>query len=401
MPRPKHPVPKLTLHKPSGQARVRWTDCNGQRHSRDLGPYTSTNIQELYERFLAEWRVVGEKQQLARKWEGSLSVAELFDRFTTWAESYYRRADGTQTNEVGEIIAASGPVLRLYGTSPAAAFGPLALKAVQSAMIEVGWCRTRINRQVDRIRRAFKWAASEEMLPVTVYDALRTVPGLKRGRTRAREHPPVRPVRLEDVEAIRPHVQPEIWAMIEVQRLSGMRPQDVCNMVPADIDRTGDVWVYQPGQHKGTHLGKVRLILIGPQSQALLAPLIEGMAPDEHVFSPIRTLSAWRVRKRAARKTKVQPSQVARQEKRDPGSRTPGQRYTVVAYNHAIRRGCQKAGVPMWSANQLRHATGTFIRKKFGLEAAQAVLGHERADVTQVYAEKNHQLARQVIASIG
>jgi integrase len=59
------------------------------------------------------------------------------------------------------------------------------------------------------------------------------------------------------------------------------------------------------------------------------------------------------------------------------------------------------APIPDWSPNQLRHAAATEIRKKFGLEAAQVVLGHSTADITQVYAERNQALAAQVIRQIG
>jgi site-specific recombinase XerC len=54
-----------------------------------------------------------------------------------------------------------------------------------------------------------------------------------------------------------------------------------------------------------------------------------------------------------------------------------------------------------WHPNQLRHAFGTRVRKTHGLEAAQVLLGHSRADVTQVYAERNEQLAATVAAKIG
>jgi hypothetical protein len=37
----------------------------------------------------------------------------------------------------------------------------------------------------------------------------------------------------------------------------------------------------------------------------------------------------------------------------------------------------------------------------FGLEAAQVVLGHAEADVTQIYAERNTELAARVVAAIG
>lgn len=54
-----------------------------------------------------------------------------------------------------------------------------------------------------------------------------------------------------------------------------------------------------------------------------------------------------------------------------------------------------------WHPNQLRHSFGTRVRKHHGLEAEQVLLGHERADVTQVYAERNEELAVSVTAKIG
>ncbi len=43
-----------------------------------------------------------------------------------------------------------------------------------------------------------------------------------------------------------------------------------------------------------------------------------------------------------------------------------------------------------WAPNRLRHARATEIRRTYGLEAAQVILGHAKADVTQVYAERDH-----------
>jgi len=56
------------------------------------------------------------------------------------------------------------------------------------------------------------------------------------------------------------------------------------------------------------------------------------------------------------------------------------------------------AGVKVsdWFPNQLRHTRATEVRKTHGLEGAQVVLGHARADVTQVYAERNLELAAQI-----
>jgi integrase len=95
------------------------------------------------------------------------------------------------------------------------------------------------------------------------------------------------------------------------------------------------------------------------------------------------------------------------------GGRRPRDRYDTASYRHAITRAVDAlnaerlheepaaAKIDDWSPNQLRHTAATEIRKKFGLEAAQVVLGHSTADITQVYAERNQKLAAEVIRQIG
>ena len=81
---------------------------------------------------------------------------------------------------------------------------PLALRAVRDEMVRSGLARTSVNARVNRIRRAFKWAASVELIPVSVVQALATVAGLQAGRTDARETDPIGPVPLEVVEKTLP-----------------------------------------------------------------------------------------------------------------------------------------------------------------------------------------------------
>jgi integrase len=81
--------------------------------------------------------------------------------------------------------------------------------------------------------------------------------------------------------------------------------------------------------------------------------------------------------------------------------RTAGRQYTKDSYNKAIRRACEAADVEIWSPNQLRHTRATEIRRDHGLEACQVILGHSRADVTQVYAERDHAKAREVMSLVG
>ena len=80
------------------------------------------------------------------------------------------------------------------------------LKVVQQDMISKGEKRTQINRHARIIKRMFKWAASEELIPASTFEALRSVDGLKFGRTDAKESEPVRPVSEVDMQAALPLV---------------------------------------------------------------------------------------------------------------------------------------------------------------------------------------------------
>jgi hypothetical protein len=44
---------------------------------------------------------------------------------------------------------------------------------------------------------------------------------------------------------------------------------------------------------------------------------------------------------------------------------------------------------------------GTEVRKKYGLEGSQVVLGHSTANVIQIYAERDFELAKQIMSEIG
>lgn len=86
--------------------------------------------------------------------------------------------------------------------------------------------------------------------------------------------------------------------------------------------------------------------------------------------------------------------------------RPPRERYDVPSYRRAIEYAIQrarKAGIQVthWHPNQLRHARATELRKQHGLEAAQVILGHAKADVTQIYAEKKVALGKEIAKQSG
>jgi integrase len=275
------------------------------------------------------------------------------------------------------------------------------------------WARTVINRRVGRIIRLFKWAVGEELVNALVQQALKAVAGLQKGRCDARETEPVRPVPDAMVDAVLPYLLPPVRAMVQMQRLTGMRPGEVCLMRGIDIDMSGDVWLYKPPYHKLAYRGKARVIAIGPRAQALIKPFLQ-LDTQAYLFSPRAAVSHREQVLRAARKTKVQPSQVCRKV-RAP-RRHAGERYTSASYLTAVYRACIRAfprPAPLarrndettkqwqrrlsmgqhtelrqwvkdhrWHVNQLRHSHGTEVRRQFGLEAAQVSLGHSQARVS-------------------
>ncbi len=393
MPRkPSSRIPNSTQHKASGQAVVR---LNGKDHY--LGRFGTADAQTAYERLIAEWLANGRHFPVASATDEALTVEETLARYWAFAEQHYRK-DGEPTRELDNIRYALRLVRALYGNTAADQFGPLALKALRAKMIDAGLSRKLINQRIGKIKRVFRWAVSEQLVPPSIYQALATVDGLQRGRTDARETEPVGPVGDAVIETTLRFLSPVVADMVRLQRLTGTRPSEVCVIRPCDVDRTGDVWVYHPASHKTEHHGRKRTIFIGPRAQEILLPYLLRDS-KAFCFSPADNVARSRAKRRDERKTKVQPSQLNRRKKSP--KRKPGERYNRNAYLHAVHRACRKAGIPTWAPNQLRHSTGTDLRTRYGLEAAQVVLGHSKADVTQIYAERDLAKAAAIMREVG
>jgi integrase len=380
-------VPKYRLHRSSGQAVVTLS-------GRDvyLGPHGTPESKARYERAVAEWLAAGRAERPAPG--PSLTVGELLAAYLAHASEYYSKG-GEPTSHLGKVKRSLAPVRRLYGTAPAASFGPLALKAVRSQMVAGGLSRKVANARVGCIVRAWKWAAGEELVPADRWHALQSVEGLRQGRCPAKEYPDITPAPEADIEAALQHLSPVLAAAARVQLLTGCRPGELLSMRLDLIDRSGDVWLYRPASHKNEHRGHGRVIYVGPEARAIISSLRGG----PYVFDPRESTALFRARQRAARKSKVQPSQEGRTTP-EP-RRKPGERYGVPAYARAVARACKKAGVSPWHPHQLRHNAATRIAAEFGYAVAQTVLGHRTLDATRIYAADPAAKAAEAMRKIG
>ncbi|HQL55245.1 MAG TPA: site-specific integrase [Phycisphaerae bacterium] len=187
--------------------------------------------------------------------------------------------------------------------------------------------------------------------------------------------------------------------MIRLQALTGVRPAEVCNLRACDVDRSGDLWVYSPPEHKTAWRGKTRSIHFGPRARRLLTAVLRRWPATGYVFSPERGEADRLAERHARRVTPPSCTDGPGTHRVDHRKRPPGDHYDVAAYRRAITRACELAGVPDWSPNQRRHSFATRVRRDYGLEAAQILLGHSSALVTDaVYAERDEGRARAIAA---
>ena len=308
MGRPLNTLPKMRRHRARNVAVADYRDPgSGQRRQAVLGTWGSPEAEAAFGRLvrdvLAARREAGRDADRRRfRWDTRAGIGHAVPET---CRRLLPGADGRQTSEYRLYVAAVRVLVEVAEGVPARDFGPLKLQSVRDAMVEAGWAREQVNAQVGRVRRIFKWAAANELVPAAVWQALQSVVGLAKGRTSAGESEAVRPADLADVEATIPRLPGPIGDMVRFQLLTGCRPQDVCHLRGDGIDRSGAVWVFRPHQHKGTHRGELRDIYIGPKVQAVLLPWLEE-AGSGWVFSPAR----WMSRKRAERRREADDAEV-------------------------------------------------------------------------------------------
>ncbi len=206
------------------------------------------------------------------------------------------------------------------------------------------------------------------------------------------------PVELDRVRRTKPFLSSQIQTLIELQIRTGARAGELLIMRPMDLNRDGEVWVHTPSTQKTAHAGKTRSIPIGPRSQEEIIPFIDRKA-DEFMFSPAE-------------------AEIERLGVLPKGGHSPGQHYTIQTYGRAMLRACRSAyPFPLcmkldhrdewhksnrWTPHQLRHTAATAIRATYGLEAAQLMLGHSSAMVTDaVYAERDQSKVIAIARDVG
>lgn len=294
MPKSDRTFPKYSLHKPSGQARVR---IDGKDHY--LGEYGSPASKAMYEDLKQQWHI---NRGDVSAW--SCTIDDLAIRFIEHAKEYYVK-HGEPTSEVNNMRVALRPLVKLFGPLRVANFQTKHIKQYRDKLINAGIARTSINRQLTRIKHVFRWGKEEGLVTAAALAEVLVSRGLREGRSRAVESEPVKPVASSAVKAVEPFVSRQVWGMIRLQTATGMRPGEIVRMRGCELNMSGKTWEYTPSRHKTEHLGKERVIFIGPRGQDVIR---EFLKPDlmAFLFSPIDARAEFDARRKANRKSPME-----------------------------------------------------------------------------------------------
>lgn len=356
MGRPRNSIPKLC------------TDKNGRAFVKVSGQFFSmgrAGTAESKMRYAALLQDIAQGRTLSPKLEpeppAGVLVSELCVRFVAdYAIPRYKTTDGKPSAEVACFKSVMRILDDLFGGTYANDFQALRLRTCRQAMIDAGWARRWINKQVSRIRLIFRVGASWEMVRPDVLASLETVPALTAGESSAPETEPRTAVSDADLKAVREVLQERHRDVLDLLLMTGARPGELLNLTTGMIDRSDpEIWRASLAHHKTAKKGKTRTLFFVPAAQLVLMKYLKAN-PDERIF----------------------PFQ--RQE-----------------YSETINRACRRAGVTPFTPHALRHTVATKLADEVGIEGAQRLLGHSGAAMTRHYSQAAEKQAIAAVRKLG
>ena len=398
-------APSYQLHKSSGQAVVR---VNGKDHY--LGKHGTEESHQRYKQILADhWNPPGAqpKQEPASRFQ-ALTVAHLVVEYAKFIKTKH----GDDSSEWKQVRLVLKEIRATYGHLEASEFGPIRFENYRQTLVDRGLSRGVIKRKSNYVLKMFQQGVKYELIPVELWQRLLAVGPVE---VKYKPRPKRGAVSLEIIQNTRHELTPVLSDMVEVHRLIGARPTEICMMRPCDINRSSEVWIYTPCSHKTEHHGHLRRIAVGPQAQAILAKYL-FRDPQAFCFTPSEAFEQHCQKRSELRTTPLNQGNKPRQHK----PRVFKPRYDKDSYRRAIERAAMRAyPVPedikhsaekvaawkfahVWKPNQLRKSAATTARKQMDLETAQILLGHSSKKTTErFYAEMDNERAVEFARKFG
>lgn len=410
-----HPTPlRASAHHDYKSWTSSWRDDQGHRRTKRFGRADQVSRKIANARY---------KNWLRNEWESSNAVRNPLDpsayTVNKLAAAYKQHArklytkNGETTSHIDTVDIALDAMISMYDGRGVDDVGAPEVKRLVDGMV-VGADRHGVNRarsiytvngRLRIIKQAFKWARLYGLVSKETAFDVSLVPPLRAGRSEAKPARKVLPVPEDVLAATIGEATPTIRDMIRTLLITGMRPGELCAMRACDIERDGDVWIYRPVSHKTEHHGKERVILVGPQSQAILKPYIARRTKlSEFVFLPAE---AHRERLEMRGMPKVMAYQLSR------STFKPGRCFKHDTFHGQVARTCDRAfdadGAKVkardyshrWHPHRLRHNAATRVREQFGIEAAKDLLGHSSLSTAMIYAEKSMDKMKEIARRAG
>jgi len=321
-----------------------------------LGKYNSPKSHEKYHRLVEEFC-----QRHAQTQISGVTIAALAAVYKSYSQERYQEATLKLYHRTMQRFAILFPELDSQDLACSH------LEAFQMSLVQRNLTAKTINDYLARLKNIFCWASRNKYMPaqnLLFFDMLDRVDNTWPG---VRQTDKVKPVSIEQINEILTDVPKRVAALIKFQFHTACRPSEARMLRLCDIEKSGDVWFYCPPKHKTSHQGKQRRIPLGPLAQHVIEsqPIVD---PTSYLFH----------------------------------SGDPSRPYKKDSYSRAVRRACERAGIaPHWTPNQIRHTAATRLRAEFDIEVATVVLGHSHVRTTEIYAEKNMDLAIKAAMEIG
>lgn len=383
-------MPKLNSRPPKYSKMGKYAVVYHRGRPHYLGLYGSPESMSAYSRFIAE--IQANPASFLPSGGKHVTICELTAAFLD-----YSKANKNPTDYAHDRVVVLDFLDKLYGDNiPVDDFKPRCLKLVRDEMIRSGrFCRRIVNRYTFRIIAVFAWGVENDLAPETTWRALKTVKSLPKGYPGTFDNEERQPVSDKVIRRTLPFMPPTLRAMVQLQRILGMRPNEIFKMRVGDIDTTrgNGLWYYVPNSYKtAKFVGKI-IFPLGKPEQELIAPYLEGKKAENAVFSPRTAIQERSAVRRANRKTKITPSQATREKERAAKPSRYAEFYSQYSYRQAIKYAIEKANrqlpeeekIPHWFPYQLRHSAGTAIELSHSDEDAQALLGHRTVNMTKRY----------------
>ena len=348
-------APGMLRHS-SGQARVVLDGATIY-----LGKFGTPEAHARYAEVVQRWQ---DGEQIVRAPRDSTNppattIAGVTLAYDEWIERVrlYQK-EGQRTTQLGLIRKALKELNHFIGNVPARKFTSGLLIAHRDTLREnEGLSVQGINRKIGLIKQMVAWAAERGLVPETNAAVIRAVLPLRGAVLKRRK-----PVPLKDLKKALPFLVPVIADMARLQYLLACRPGEVCRMRWEDIEvpeAQADPWRYRVEGAKTEHHGSETVYFAHEQAKKILR---------RHLRLPKQGFVFWTRRREC---------------------------YSTKDYTRNLRRAAREAGVPAFTAHQIRHLALTTIANdpRGGQAAASAAANHSSRSMTDHYIHNDVKLA--------